>query len=1042
MGFGKTTLLCGLLFLFASSVHGYNEAETLNVFIVPHSHCDPGWWKTIEDYYETWTKGIISSAVESLSQSSKRTFIWTEISFFHLWWKDATKEMQDKAKKVINSGQFEFVTGGWVATDEANTDYHAVINEIIEGHQWLNSTLGVRPRVGWSIDPFGHSPVIPWALSQMGLEATVINRIHQNTKAQWKDKRELEFIWRQNFDQQKSPFDLFVHLFPFPLYDIPNTCGPDWGVCAEFDFERPVAKPITDQNVKERAGVLADQYRKKAQSFDHNNLLVPLGDDFKYKNLQTITTMFTNYEKLMDFINSDSSMKMHVKFATLSEYFAAVAKSPPSQKFPSFQGDFFPYNDRDQDYWSGYFSTRPFVKGLTRQLDASIRTAEMVETMATLWDSRSLNSHAETITTARRETGLFQHHDGITGTARRHVVSDYVTRMSRAKTEVETSTSTWVGALSGSQVAMTTRTVDKDVKSVTIFNSLGFRRQEVVQLEVSSSKLKVKNGAKNVPYQVILPIWEAESLHPSKFLLVFPAEIPPLGFATFNLEESATENSEEISLKFFTNEKVTVNSFLQHSIEILPLSEFSVKIPWGEIFIGADGMLSALKLKDENSKLKLKQDFMKYSSGGGAYIFAPNSEAENIEKTHVAVRVIQTRVFTQIYTTFLSSNKNVVSIKLNVYHVDGSEFLEMVTQVDIADSSWTNKELITRFSTEISNGNQFWTDSNGYDIQRRKHNDKGNIASNYYPITRSVALGDDNHHLTILVDRALGTAGLKEGEIEIMLDRRLGSDDGRGLGEGVTDNRVTVFNMILQLEKVEHPAKTFEISQRLNNPIVLFSAKSPQISPLPVLWAQDLPESVELFSLKNSPTNGATILQLFNSAADQYARVDVKSLFKNVEVKACDETLLSFLPTIPRLQFEESDVKKKSAEPYSTKSASKPIASGDEVIIRPKEIKSFVIKMATNRNAASVWDHPQQVDAHVIEPEPDQEHRRGKDMVIPNQVPAPKTEMNISDLYVYYFFTLAIFGVGFVIFMRRQFRNSRVLESRAALPFVNPRLRR
>ena len=50
--------------------------------------------------------------------------------------------------RVINSGQFEFVTGGWVATDEANTDYHAVINEIIEGHQWLNSTLGVRPRVG------------------------------------------------------------------------------------------------------------------------------------------------------------------------------------------------------------------------------------------------------------------------------------------------------------------------------------------------------------------------------------------------------------------------------------------------------------------------------------------------------------------------------------------------------------------------------------------------------------------------------------------------------------------------------------------------------------------------------------------------------------------------------------------------------------------------------------------------------------------------------------------------------------------------------
>lgn len=62
------------------------DEEKLKVFVVPHSHNDPGWKLTVEEYYDRQSRHILDTIVETLSKVNICLFIELSYLWFAAIW--------------------------------------------------------------------------------------------------------------------------------------------------------------------------------------------------------------------------------------------------------------------------------------------------------------------------------------------------------------------------------------------------------------------------------------------------------------------------------------------------------------------------------------------------------------------------------------------------------------------------------------------------------------------------------------------------------------------------------------------------------------------------------------------------------------------------------------------------------------------------------------------------------------------------------------------------------------------------------------------
>jgi hypothetical protein len=321
------------------------KSETLDVYLVPHTHADLCWKETMQEYFDDTVRrhtippffsrpfptpsypfihqvhDIYDTVLAALVQDKSLKFSVAEIGFFRAWWEQAKETPRADFTRILNEKRFEFVGGGYSQPDEAANDGPALVRNMMSGHTWISMTFGEEalPTVSWSLDPFGQTPTAMSLFKQMGFTDAVIDRIPFSTKDKLVEEDSLEFLWRvREFNEEPTEDELmFTHVL-HAKYHFGNSgrISPDidrlyWG---------PQASDHTNSflidSIPRAARALARQITEQSEGQRHNKVLVLFGKDFAFQNA---TQEFSQMSPLVDWI-SEHGMKldppMRIKYAT------------------------------------------------------------------------------------------------------------------------------------------------------------------------------------------------------------------------------------------------------------------------------------------------------------------------------------------------------------------------------------------------------------------------------------------------------------------------------------------------------------------------------------------------------------------------------------------------------------------------------------------------------------------------------------------------------------------------------------------------------
>lgn len=850
-------------------------------------------------------------------------------------------------------------------SDEAAPYYVDMVDQQTIGHQFLLSNFGPAaiPKTGWQIDPFGHSTTMGALFALMGMNSWFFGRIDWQDRDVREADQTLELIMQPSASLGAS-VDIFTGVIP--------------GYCPinNFDWEQGSSdEPIQDDpaledyNVQDIVDMFVNEVYQYNQDYRTDNIMLTMGCDFEYQNANT---WFKNLDKLIYYTNQDG--RVNVFYSTPTIY--TLSKYEANTTWTTKTDDFFPYADEPHAVWAGYFTSRPAVKGYVRSSSNYLQACRQLEIQA---PSESASSFV-----LWEAMGLAQHHDAVSGTEKQHVAYDYARHLSEGnaecKTVIDDSLSTLIAGSAQTLEFNNCPFLNQSVcgpttagnnLAIVVYSAIGQNRTEYVTIPVQAGKsVSISDASGNAVTVDLLPVPSNASISSA----VFPVNIPSAGFSTYFLEYTTADPTP--APKATTN--VISNSFFELT------------------FDSTTGRLSNIKNLVSGVSTNLYQTFAWFNASvgytpsddtpgqaSGAYIFRPNCSENTpvpcdpyeVNGGNVELSITIGQGVQEAYQVF----SDWVTQTIRLYA--DQEFIEVSYTVGpIPFQDGFGKEVVSLWSTDLQVNQTWYTDSNGRDMQQRRFNYRPTwdlqvtdpVAYNFFPVDSSMYMqenGTDGRQFVISTDRAQGGASLHNGELMLMVHRRLLADDGRGVGEPLNETGTTGLGLVttgiqrISLDTAANSPILHKWNTRALNfqPLLSFTpltgtpqqwlqSKKPSYSAL----VQPLPVNLHLLTVQDNPFagDGSMILRIDHSfqvgedpVYSQPVTVNLFNLFTSIYLDSCTEMSLTAnqpLADVHRLVWQQDGVEPGPRAPFErTAEQIKASSKAFDVTISPMEIRTW-----------------------------------------------------------------------------------------------------
>ena len=802
MNFKSFSIILIYLFLYISC--------DINIHIIPHTHLDPGWLKTPEEYYhQEGIDQIFNTVLDSLTNHQDRTFIINEVYYFKRWYLSLDSSSKENLKKIISEKRLEFVFCGYTVNDEANPLYYDIIDNIRIGNQFLLEEFGITPKSGFFLDSFGHNAGNAHIVSQMGFDSLVLGRMHEDYLELIKNQKMSEFYWDM-FGNGNSNKTLLTHIMSL-----------HYGYIMFLQDLEDNPESVMPQFIVKLNEIL--------KGIKHKNILFLFGDDFKYRNDNLFSCMDTIMRKFNEKQNEAKryfGLRDNVKifYSTPEKYFSFMKKDLEEnnvQLDTITHKDFYPL--RTDCFWTGYFTSKPFLKGIIRKGSNAFYTFSKYFAFDRLTNNLLNNDIYYHLNGLREIVALNQHHDAITGTCKQYVASDYISKISShiSKVEIDFTKSfeekykikigqiNYNNFITNQEGKIEEYTIDQDKKGnikIGIYNPIMTNEASdinhlLINLELYKSEYEYEiEGIKSD----FFCIDEKSLKNPEIFVYKNKC------FMNFFLDLKKGEELTFITLKKTSN-KIKQEKYIKFSNENtdnIELIKDMTNIK--SLLFNPSKFNFYLKYYDDNEQLSEINfsyfDGLYYVNAGsctdGAYIFSPyNRYPDEISiqydnsfyiKGNIGItfftrnHLASFTIFTLFYDPFFAKVEHIFDNLEKNYFLNRFSFAY-------------NFVLKTNINNLNANGSPiFYTDANGLEPMQRivdtfdyEETALPKAGANFYPVTSYISIKDENggkNKITLFTDRPQGGSGFLPGSVSLTLQRKSYGTDNKGMNENMKED--------------------------------------------------------------------------------------------------------------------------------------------------------------------------------------------------------------------------------------------------------------